>query len=79
VRYKVGDGSKALFWQVWGTTFEGLFPELFTIACGKDAWVAENIQLQSGKFHWNIIFTRLVHDWEVEVVLSSLNCCILKE
>jgi len=41
---------------------------LFTIACGKDAWVEENMQIQNGNILWNILFTRLVHDWEVEVV-----------
>jgi hypothetical protein len=45
-----------------------LFPELFTIVCGKDAWVAENMQFHNGTIHWNILFTRSVHDWEVEVV-----------
>jgi hypothetical protein len=45
-----------------------LFPELFTIVCGKDAWVAENMQFHDGTIHWNILFTRSVHDWEVEVV-----------
>jgi hypothetical protein len=24
------------------------FPELFTIACGKDVWVKENMQTQNG-------------------------------
>lgn len=45
-----------------------LFPELFTIVFGKDAWVAENMQFHNGTIHWNILFTRSVHDWEVEVV-----------
>jgi hypothetical protein len=48
------------------------FPELFTIACGKDASMADNMQLQNGNIHWNIIFTRPVHDWEVEVVSGFL-------
>jgi hypothetical protein len=65
---------------VWGSTFEGplskvfffffdkyLFPELFTIACGKDVWMEKNMLIQNGNIHWNILFTRPVHDWEVEV------------
>jgi hypothetical protein len=44
------------------------FSELLTIACAKDAWVVDNMQLQNGNINWNIIFTRPVHDWEVEVV-----------
>jgi hypothetical protein len=47
---------------------KNLFPELFTISCGKDAWVEENMQTQNGNILWNIMFTRPVHDWEVEVV-----------
>jgi hypothetical protein len=46
VRYKVGDGSKVLFWHdVWcgKQPLKALFSELFTIACGKDAWVSKNM------------------------------------
>jgi hypothetical protein len=28
------------------------------------------MQIRNGNIHWNIIFTRHVHDWEVEVVSS---------
>jgi len=51
VRYKVGDGSKVLFWHdVWcgELPLKVLFPELFTIGCGKDVWVEENMQIQNG-------------------------------
>jgi hypothetical protein len=46
VRYEVGYGSKVLFWRdVWcgELPLKILFLELFTIACGKDAWVKENM------------------------------------
>jgi hypothetical protein len=39
-----------------------LFLELFAIACGKDAWVQENMQIQNGNIHWNILFTQHVND-----------------
>jgi len=72
VRYEVGDGYKVLFfWHaVWcgELSSKTFFPELFLIACGKDAWVAENLQRQNGTILWNILFTRPVHDCEVEVV-----------
>jgi hypothetical protein len=45
-----------------------LFPELFLIASGKDAWVEGNMQRQNGTILWNILFSRPVHDWEVEAV-----------
>jgi hypothetical protein len=70
-RYKVGDGSHVLFWHdVWcgEQPLKVSFSELLTIACAKDAWVVDNMQLQNGNINWNIIFTRPVHDWEVEVV-----------
>jgi hypothetical protein len=71
VRYEVGDGSRVLFWyDVWcgEIPLKTLFLELFAIACSKDEWVEENMQIQNGNILWNILFTRLVHDWEVEVV-----------
>lgn len=71
VRYEVGDGSSVMFWHdVWcgEQLLKVSFPELLTIACSKDAWVADNMQLQNGNIYWNIIFIRPVHDWKVEVV-----------
>ena len=71
VHYEVGDGSKVLFWHdVWcgELPLKVLFPELFIIACGKDAWVEENMQFQNGNVHWNVLLFRHVHNWEVDVV-----------
>jgi hypothetical protein len=48
VRYEIGDGSKVLFWHnVWcrEQPLKVLFPELFTIAGGKDAWVLIAVKL----------------------------------
>jgi hypothetical protein len=70
VCYEV-DGSKVLFWHdVWcgELPLKVLFPELFTIACGKDAWVVENTQFQNGNIHWNVLFIPHVHNWQVDVV-----------
>jgi hypothetical protein len=47
VRYEVGNGSRVLFWhdvRCGELPLKILFLELFTIACGKDAWVAKNMQ-----------------------------------
>jgi hypothetical protein len=44
VRYEVGDGSRVLFWHdvlCGNLPLKLLFPELFTIVCGKDKWVGE--------------------------------------
>jgi hypothetical protein len=71
VRYEVEDGSLILFWHdVWcgDLPLKLLFPELYTIACGKDTWVEENMQRQNGNILWNILFSRPVHDWEAEMI-----------
>jgi hypothetical protein len=71
VRYEVGNGSKVLFWHyMWcgELPLKVLFAVLFTSACGKDVWVEENMQFHIGNIHWNILVTRLVHDWEVDMV-----------
>jgi hypothetical protein len=28
----------------------------------------DHLQFHNGNIHWNIVFTRLVHDWEGEVI-----------
>jgi hypothetical protein len=71
VRYEIGNGSKVLFWHdVWcgEIPLKILFPDLFLIARRKDAWVEEIMQRQNGTILWNIMFSRSVHDWEVEAV-----------
>ena len=46
--------------------------DLFSIAHRKDAWVANNMQFREGIIQWNVIFTRPIQNWEVEVVVSFL-------
>jgi hypothetical protein len=43
---------------------------LFSIARFKDAWMVDNLYVLDGVAHWNVIFTCLAQDWEVEMVLS---------
>ena len=52
------------------------FPALFTISCAKEAWLEENMDIVNGAIHWNVLFIRPVHDWELEEVSS---CCILNK
>jgi hypothetical protein len=33
-------------------------------------WVVDNMQLREGIIQWNVIFTRLVQNWEVEAIVS---------
>jgi hypothetical protein len=30
----------------------------------------DNVEHSNGVVQWNIVFTRLIHDWEVEVLAS---------
>ena len=71
MRFEVGNGSKVLFQYdvcCGELPLKVLFPELFTIACGKDVWVVENMQINNGIIHWNILLTRPMQDWEVDEV-----------
>jgi hypothetical protein len=71
VRFEVGNGSRVLFWKdVWcgERPLMNAFPALFAIACEKDAWVKENMDIVNGVTQWNVLFIRSVHDWELEEV-----------
>jgi hypothetical protein len=60
-----------LFWHdVWcgELPLKITFPALFSIACAKEAWAGENMDIAHGIIHWNVTFSRSVHDWEMEVV-----------
>jgi hypothetical protein len=70
VRFEVGNRSRVLFWQdVWcgEIPLKALFPALFTIACAKEALVEENMAIVNGAIHWNVMFIRPVHDWELGI------------
>jgi hypothetical protein len=51
----------------WRSIFKALFS---SIERNKDAMVADNLVVQNGVIQWNVIFTRPVQDWEIEMVLS---------
>ena len=71
MRFEVGDGCRVLFWHdVWcgELPLNILFPALFSIACTKEAWVGEKIDIAHGIIHWNVTLFQLIHDWEMEVV-----------
>jgi hypothetical protein len=63
------------FWHdLWcgKQSLKSSFSRLFTIARCKDAWMADHMQFHNGNIHWNIFFTGLVRDWEVEGVSDFL-------
>jgi hypothetical protein len=46
------------------------FPDLYGIACAKDASVAAHLEILGGSNQWNVSFARAAHDWEVDVFAS---------
>jgi hypothetical protein len=36
----------------------------------KDAMVDDNLVVHNGVIQWNVLFTRQIQDWEIEMVLS---------
>jgi hypothetical protein len=81
IRFDLGEGSRIHFWDdVWcgDRPLKVAFPGLFNIARFKEASVADNVERSNGA----IQFTRLIHDWEVEVLASFYRClysCKLRE
>jgi hypothetical protein len=69
----VAIGSKVSFWHdvcCGDSPLKISYLDLFSIAQRKDVWVVDNMQLREGTIKWNVMFTRLVQDWEVKVVIS---------
>ncbi len=65
LKFKVGDGSRIRFWDdVWcmAGTLKDAFPDLYCIACVKDAFVGDNFQYRGGSVHWEVTFSRLAQD-----------------
>jgi hypothetical protein len=84
-RFYPGEGSKKHFWDdVWcgDRPLKVAFSGLFNIASFNEASIADNVERSNGATQWNIQFTRLIHDWEVEVLASFYPClysCKLRE
>ena len=69
--------SKIRFWDdVWcgDRALKDAFPSLFNIAKFQEVSIADNVERSNGAVQWNIQFTRLIHDWEVEVLASFYRC-----
>ena len=52
---------------------KNIFLELYNIASNKDASVAKLLLSSEANYHWNIRFTQLVQDWELESVASFMD------
>ena len=40
----------------------------------REVSIVGNMEHANGTIQWNIVFTRLIHDWEVEILASFYNC-----
>jgi hypothetical protein len=73
VRFEVGNGSHISFWHDWwcgDRSLKQCFPTLFSIVRNKDVMVVDNLAVHNGVIQWNVLFTRQIQDWEMDMVLS---------
>jgi hypothetical protein len=69
LNFVLGCGSRIRFWlDIWcgENTLSRAFLLLFRIAQNREARVADYLCWQNRVSHWDVRFTRLLHDWEVE-------------
>ena len=62
------DSKFGSLWGGWCSLEPG--GALFSIACVKDASVADNLEVLGGFNQWNVSFSREAYDWEVDVFSS---------
>ena len=71
----MGDGTHIRFGDdVWcmDGTLKAAFPELYRIAWVQAAFVGDNFQYRGGFVYWDVTFSRLAQDWELESFASFL-------
>lgn len=80
-RMAVGDGSRVKFWEhVWcgDACLRETFPDIYLLACDRDAKVYDYLHVQNGVTVWDIRLCRDVHVQEEEaalmVLLSGVRC-----
>ena len=73
LQFDVGDGTRVKFRQdLWCGDYplKVAFLELYSITCDKDSLVAEVMQHSTGVIHWDVHFSRPIHDWELESLVG---------
>jgi len=69
----VGDGSLISFWHDWwcrDNSLKQCSPVLFSIVRNKNVMVDDNFVVHNRVIQCNVIFTRQIQNWEIDVVLS---------
>jgi hypothetical protein len=77
VKFDPGEDSKIRFWadvRCGDRALKEAFPNLFIIASFKEASIADNVERSNGTIQWNIQFSWLIHDWEVEELALFYKC-----
>ena len=72
-RFGMENGAKVSFQHdLWSTdmAFKAAFPDLYGIACEKDASIVEHLEFSGGSTYQNISLARPTHDWEVDIFAS---------
>ena len=75
LKFDVGDGFRIHFWDdVWcmDGTLKDAFPDLYRIARVQAAFVGDNFQYRGGSVDWEVTFSCLAQDWELESFSSFL-------
>jgi hypothetical protein len=84
-KFDPGESSKIRFWddvRCGDRALKEVFLGLYIIARLKEASIADNVERSNGSIQWNIQFTLLIHDWEVEELASFyryIYACKLRE
>uniref|UniRef100_A0A2N9HRX8 Reverse transcriptase zinc-binding domain-containing protein n=1 Tax=Fagus sylvatica TaxID=28930 RepID=A0A2N9HRX8_FAGSY len=75
-KFEIGDGTRIRFWlDFWcgEGPLKDAYPELIQLAKKKNALVGDHMDSHNGCIHWELQFSRSVHDWGLESVSTFLD------
>ena len=73
-------GTRIKFWHnlcCGDCTLKEAFLKLYSIHCNKESSIVEVMHLANQMLHWDILFSRAIQDWELELCLSFWTSFIL--
>lgn len=72
----MGESTCVKFWHdMWygDQSLKEALPELFCIACYREASVADYLQYRNGTIHWDLNFIRTMQDLELKSLASFID------